>query len=721
MKDLITRIKTLDYKQVALNHGEKIGMGIIGVTVVACLALTNWASEYTGEPRDLEEQAAKVDRDLKNKGWPEELQKEFIPNLMAEGEVEKVTEPLEGALYDWGVAMSPKLYQRQLPADEAKWLAVSDLNVRAGAMPMGVYVPPEEEPAEEAKPRKPEKRKRESESGGIAVTAPLSLSGPGNPADMGSMMSSAMGGEKARGVRFVCVVGVIDVRQQQNLLRSALHVDTLSQAAGRLEYVDFKVQRQRAVPGPNPWRDDQWKDWSTESSIEELNRASDFDPDIVATKYTNQVVTSPLPHRLDGEWDAKIVAPGQIPTLTEEEQDLELAQNKAAAKTLAEEGAAEEGTRRRGFAGAQKDANKMRSQASGSTKYGDYMSEMMKGMSAEMGKMGGAMQDEMRRKATSMMSGMMSGGGMNLGMYGGAGGGTGMAVDLGAEKLLFRYFDFDVEPGECYRYRIKLIVENPSFEEEFVSAQAVAQGETRETDWSAPSPPVVVPNDVEFALTRVSQKHEAELKVVGMDPDTGTLLMDTLSVGNGAYVGTPKKKTLHLDLGAGTLKEEEVSFSSRELMVDSAGGVPAKLAASAAQDLKIESTELAKIGKSGKFDMAVTLNRFGELVPLDAGSRGALGEAEKRVKDEREPYKDQIETSSKKKKDDKAGKSDNDIFKSMMNQDTGGKKKGKRGRVDNPIKGGMMSGPGGMMAPGIGMPPMTGPSSRPPRSGGRNN
>ena len=33
MKDFLTKIKTLDYKQFALNHGEKIGIGIVGLTV----------------------------------------------------------------------------------------------------------------------------------------------------------------------------------------------------------------------------------------------------------------------------------------------------------------------------------------------------------------------------------------------------------------------------------------------------------------------------------------------------------------------------------------------------------------------------------------------------------------------------------------------------------------------------------------------------------------
>jgi hypothetical protein len=528
-----------------------------------------------------------------------------------------------------------------------------------------------------------------------------------------------MSGEKARGVRFVCVVGVVDVRQQQNLLRSALHVDTLSQAAARLDYIDFKVQRQRAIPGPNPWAGE-WKDWSIDSSMEVLSQASDNDLEIVAAKYTNGTFTSSLPHRLDGEWDPKIVAHPQISILTEDEQEEELIANQAAAQALVDAGTAEAGSRR-GFNRIQKDANQMRSQASSvaGNKMGDYMSDMMK-------RMGGAsMQNGMNdaRRQAEMMGRMMGSMQLGAGMGGAYGGGA--AVDLGAERLLFRYFDFDVEPGECYRYRVKLIVANPSFDESFVSAPTVAEGQERETDWSAPSPPAVVQKDVEFALTKASipNTHDtAELKVVQFDTDLGTLIMDTLKVVYGAYVGNEKKqKSLHLDLAGPTFKEEDVAFSSRDVLVDSAGGTPARLAASAVADLKIEEKERQNLAKSGKLDMAVTLNRFGELIQLDAGSRGELKPAEKRVEEEREPYKDILETATKKKKDEKAGKSDADIFKSMMGQDTGGKKKkGKKGRVNNPLKGampGMM--PPGMM-PGMGMPPTSEPAGRRGRPGARN-
>src|SRR5438874_11121799 len=115
-------------------------MGVIGLVVLLCLGLTNWASEYKGEPRDLEDKAVKVDRDLKNNKWPEDKKKEF-PFLMAEAELQKVLTPLDLAAYEWPISFSPKLYPRQLPADDPDWVAVGDLRAPSGPMPMG-YLPP---------------------------------------------------------------------------------------------------------------------------------------------------------------------------------------------------------------------------------------------------------------------------------------------------------------------------------------------------------------------------------------------------------------------------------------------------------------------------------------------------------------------------------------------------------------------------------------------------
>jgi hypothetical protein len=60
-----------------------------------------------------------------------------------------------------------------------------------------------------------------------------------------------------------------------------------------------------------------------------------------------------------------------------------------------------------------------------------------------------------------------------------------------ARYLLFRFFDFSVEEGCSYRYRVKLIFENPSYGAEEVPKE-LARGETRESRFSDPSAPVVV-------------------------------------------------------------------------------------------------------------------------------------------------------------------------------------------------------------------------------------
>ncbi len=297
-----------------------------------------------------------------------------------------------------------------------------------------------------------------------------------------------------------------------------------------------------------------------------LEEASDFDSEVVAAKYTYVEFTSPLPHRLDdGGWDPNQVVAARIPTLTEDEQEQERIKNEAALKTLAEDEDADEGTqvRRGAFSRIQKDANGIRKRAGSTDKGSKRMREVEAELRTEMG-WGNKRPMEGGRPPMGPGMGMGSGGASAP-----SGGETG--VDL----LLFRYFDFEVEPGECYRYRVQLIVENPNFQQLFVSAPAVAEGEFRETPWSAPSPPAVVDNDVDYALTRVAAnrgKYDgAELNVVQFEPNLGTLIMATFKVAYGALVGTEKTKSMHLDVSAPTFREEEVAFSSKDILLDSAG------------------------------------------------------------------------------------------------------------------------------------------------------
>src|SRR5262245_6241038 len=223
MKDFMSKIKTLDYKQFALNHGEKIGIGIVGLTVgVICLFLTSWASDFTGEPRDMEKKADDVTDQLRRNVWSDDRKKEF-PYLLAETELPKIEKDIDLLDYEWLVDPSPKLYPRALPAEECEWIPVADLLAAAGRGPMAIVIetpPPSAE--EEPKPAKSDKAASRKKDKGEELTLP-----PMNAAGMSDY--GGVSNEKASGRRYVVVTGVIEVRRQEKALMLAQRAGSLSE------------------------------------------------------------------------------------------------------------------------------------------------------------------------------------------------------------------------------------------------------------------------------------------------------------------------------------------------------------------------------------------------------------------------------------------------------------------------------------------------------------
>lgn len=71
-------------------------------------------------------------------------------------------------------------------------------------------------------------------------------------------------------------------------------------------------------------------------------------------------------------------------------------------------------------------------------------------------------------------------------------------ADLSAVKyLLVRFFDFTVEPGNRYAYRVKLLLANPNqkVEARFLTDPKLAELSYIDTEWSDASAPVFVPRD----------------------------------------------------------------------------------------------------------------------------------------------------------------------------------------------------------------------------------
>ncbi len=78
-----------------------------------------------------------------------------------------------------------------------------------------------------------------------------------------------------------------------------------------------------------------------------------------------------------------------------------------------------------------------------------------------------------------------------------AGEGMGM-YDQMPEHLLFRFFDYTVEYGKSYRYRVRLMLANPNYgiDPKFLEDPAMAEKRWIEKDrWSVPTPVITVPRD----------------------------------------------------------------------------------------------------------------------------------------------------------------------------------------------------------------------------------
>lgn len=63
------------------------------------------------------------------------------------------------------------------------------------------------------------------------------------------------------------------------------------------------------------------------------------------------------------------------------------------------------------------------------------------------------------------------------------------------KNLLFRFLDFDLQPGKQYRYQVRLVLKNPNFQLDpaHLEKPELGEGDLRVAPWSAASPAVSVP------------------------------------------------------------------------------------------------------------------------------------------------------------------------------------------------------------------------------------
>ncbi|MFN5530487.1 MAG: hypothetical protein ACK5F7_07925, partial [Planctomycetaceae bacterium] len=340
MNNLLNKLKKYDYKGFFLSHGEKVGLGVASLLAVLCLAMTTWGG-YDKTPGQMQAEAQKVNEVLTANRWPNTETEKFVVTD-ARQELERNLAALDLNRFEYQIPLSQKILQYQMPADEVEVLAPVDLLTRS--IQFGVIEQVEGEGAEEpetsAAPKK-DKGKKGGKSGGgnseIDLSAGPDDLGPSGAAGAGAGANSlANTPVKSRGKRAIVLLAVVERKQQLEKLRKALHFETLSRAEQALTYSDFKIQRQRALPGPNPWSGE-WRDVAIETALDSLKDVVIEEADLVAADYLDGVFSMSLARRLDNDWDPRYVVHPRIPTLDAEARAEEEAMNAAAAEMLGDE------------------------------------------------------------------------------------------------------------------------------------------------------------------------------------------------------------------------------------------------------------------------------------------------------------------------------------------------------------------------------------------------
>jgi hypothetical protein len=164
------------------------------------------------------------------------------------------------------------------------------------------------------------------------------------------------------------------------------------------------------------------------------------------------------------------------------------------------------------------------------------MQAQMGGSQDSMNQFNQAMQEVMEEEGMEGMAPPTASGqpgypGMAAGGYPGGNSGARRVVTI-PESLLFRFLDFSVVPGNAYRYRLRLKMLNPNFDRDPAELLDVSsrEGKFRDTPWSIPSTPAVVKEETNLFVKKVDERR-------GVSMDAYKWLTDTGMYVNGLFEG----------------------------------------------------------------------------------------------------------------------------------------------------------------------------------------
>lgn len=643
----------LNFKSLLVDHGEKIALGGIGLLVLGTWATTSWG-RFEKSPDEISRKADSSKANIDAGVWPAEKAAEY-GIVGYQNRASKLLQPMESvAMFEFSTPLYHPLYRKQEQIKEPEWLPITDLIADAGTAIIAISKGQDLTLAEtetgdltrSAEEIDTEFALRTGVGGAGGIGGPggeMPVGGPGSGApgiggpgappfgqdrmyenSIGSLgLEGGVGGNvssvEARGVRYISVRGIVQLQQQVAKLQKALNLQSLSEAEQYLELLDFKLERQEAVPGENPWTG-KWEPVDVAADMQVLEESPSYDLDPFDARIADSTVTSPLPNRLMGYWGEHATHP-KVRNFTlspEERNKQELFFDKLLEVASREKNLLAETQRpqRRGFNVVQRDLRSLQ----GAMLTSESSDQLLGSVSMAMATPGSAAMTKQQLQK--------------------------MLDTAGGRLLLFRYLDLQVKPGRAYRYRVRLSFTNPNYNlpiEQIVD-QSVAAGAERESPWSPISNPAVVPADVKYFLagserdpvrdiTRAVRKPVANMTVYQWDAKLGSLMSTTLDLTSLGQVIKESRKLKRADLGNGTYDEADMVMGTTDTLLDVAPDLEVNVTLQSKPP--VHMAELGLTPVSGKLNFgllpeAIIVNEAGQMEFIDTNTQKKQKEELKR-------------------------------------------------------------------------------------------
>lgn len=604
MKNFVEKLKRVDWAAFGIDHGEKIVLSLVVLFVAYALSSSQWMPE-TRQPEDLQKAAETAAKTIRQRPWPADQKTFFSQGMDLDQRLAKLQKPLEIADYAYTAEMSWPLYKPREPNSEPEWLAINRLLADSGRALLEQVIeeaaPVAENPAGAAPAATPNPVTpiRRTPGGGPAGPAPANTAGPAVPATVRKTVG--------QGYHYVAVRGVFPLFEQALRMSKAVH-QPVQNAAGLVEIVDFQLERQTAIDGSEPWSGP-WEPVDLPRAKEVLDKASQFESEVVDTGVTNSVFTMPLPQLAIYTWNDMATHPdvrdyvkspdgqeiqNRINALMAEVHERMKDRIKTVRKSQA-----------KGFSQQQVDANQIRQEVLQEPAARAKLREL---------------QEEFGRPVVDEA--------------------LNPTVSAAGRLLLFRYLDFAVMPGGAYRYRVRLVMRNPNFllPLDQVAHPDVAEGEFRTTAWSEPTAPVFVEPALRFFVKETSPRTRTAVPTAGFDvyqwrEAEGTPIWTDMKVAVGQFL-SQARETEVVNPVAGRFAPEKVDIRTQNVLVDvdPLPNLPAELHPDLQLDPKSPSALVQQV---------LVADEYGEVAPLDTLSTSSVKAAcEKDVKTIRDAFID---------------------------------------------------------------------------------